>query len=285
MSKISFVIPCILKDIELLKLCIYSLISLFENNDIDNIYIIVPTNEIYIFQKILTINNKLITIVDEKNIINLHIHNGWIKQQILKLYISNIIKTEYYIVLDADCFLAKSINIKDIIINNKAIVSLIHKHKNNWLIKSCKYFNLDYNKLPNNILNVTPQILKTTIVKELISQHNIILLINNGCNEYWLYFCYLLTKYSFDEIYYLKNNKCNCQECNTHNFALEPPYPLYNKGIWVKQNFKNNSIEEIINDMFNDNSVLFTLIQSNMNLSKSYVSIIYNNINNFKNNT
>lgn len=37
--------------------------------------------------------------------------------------------------------------------------------------------------------------------------------------------------------------------------------------------------------MFNDNSVLFTLIQSNMNLSKSYLNIIYNNINNFKNNT
>ena len=64
MSKISFVIPCILKDIELLKLCIHSLISLFENNDMDSIYIIVPTNEIDIFQKILTTNNKLITILD-----------------------------------------------------------------------------------------------------------------------------------------------------------------------------------------------------------------------------
>ena len=177
MSKITFVIPCILKDIELLKVNIYSLESLFLNNDIDNIYIIVPTNEINIFQKILT-SNKIITILDEKNIVNLDNYNGWVKQQIIKLYISNIIKTEYYIVLDADCFLTKSINIKDIIINNKAVVSLMHKHKNNWLIRSCNYFNLDYNALPNDVLNVTPQILKTTIVKELIMNHNIPLLIN-----------------------------------------------------------------------------------------------------------
>ena len=281
MPKVSFAVPCVVKDLELLKLCIYSLFSLFENNDIDDIYIIVPSRETHLFQNIFSYYKQVI-ILDENNVFSSNTQSGWHKQQMLKLYISNIIKSEYYIVLDADCFLTKRINISDIIIDNRPIISLMHKHKNNWLIKSCNYFNLDYNKIPDPVLNVTPQILKTSIVKELIINHDVHSLINSGCNEYWLYFCYLLTKYSFNEVYNLGDNKCHCLECSNYNYVSKLPYPLYNKGIWVKNCMKNKSIEEVINDMFIDDSVIFTLIQSNMGLPNTYLQFIYNNIDNLK---
>ena len=49
MQGLTFVIPSVKKDFDLLKCCVYSLVSLFENNDIDGIYVIVPSTDVHLF--------------------------------------------------------------------------------------------------------------------------------------------------------------------------------------------------------------------------------------------
>jgi len=166
--------------------------------------------------------------------------------------------------LDSDCYLTKKINYSDLFVDGKPIPSLISKHRNDWLIKSCAYYDLDYdNDIPDNILNVTPQLCKTNIVKELIlTNSNIPQLINNGCNEFWLYFCYILKCYRFYDIYHVNINK-----------------QLSNNGIWHINNIKNDSIENTISSQFNDETTIFTLFQSNMHIQQDlYLPFIIKNI-------
>lgn len=254
MSKISFVLPTVVRDFNLAEVSILSIIKLFNNADISGIYVIVPNNQITYASSFFVKYLQYITIIDE-NILQIgnNIH-GWQKQQVIKLNICKIISTDFYIVLDSDCYLTKKISLSDIYINDKPIVALIEKHSNDWLLKSCAYFNINYeNECPNMVMNVTPQILKTSIVKELIGCHDVGKLILNGCNEFWLYFCFLIKKYNFNDIYHVDENK-----------------QLQFGGCWVAENMKNNNIFEFINNQFDNEKVIFSLFQSNMNINRDY---------------
>lgn len=263
MNKITFVLPTVRKDALLAETCILSIFKLFNNNDIEKFYIITRFEDIDFFKDFFKEYKKFIDIIDENLLYkNSYSNDGWHIQQVLKLYISKYINTEYYIVLDSDCYLTKKINYLNLFYNNKPILSLTNKHTNDWLIKSCKYYNIDYNELPEIIMNVTPQLLKTTISIELCNNVNVAELINNGCNEFWLYFCYIYKYYKFDDIYYIDYNN-----------------QLSNNHIWVKEFIKNDSIEYTICEQFKDKSTLFTLFQSNMYINPDlYLFIIKKNI-------
>lgn len=262
MNKITFVLPVIRKDYILAKTCVNSIFTLFNNDDIDAFYIITCEHDIDFFKNFFS--NYNIQIINQSQLYPHYHIGGWFIQQILKLNIASFIRTDYYIILDADCYLTKKINYTDIIVDNKPIVSLNEKHKNNWLIKSCEYYELDYNNISNEIMDVTPQILNTKIVKELLTTNDNIphLIIHGGCNEFFLYFCYLLKNYKFDEIYYVDINK-----------------QLSNNGIWIMEHIKNDSIKFTIGSQFDDESTIFSLFQSNLNISPElYVPIINENI-------
>jgi hypothetical protein len=211
MNKITFVLPIIRKDAMLAQICVYSVFKLFNNTDIDSFYIISKPDDIDFFSNLFHQYFPYLKVLNQNDIYPNNIsQSGWHVQQVLKLFVSHKVNTDYYIILDADCYLTKKINYCDLFVDGKPIPSLIHKHRNDWLIKSCAYYNLDYdNDVPDTILNVTPQICKTNIVKELIlTKSNIPELINGGCNEFWLYFCYLLKYYNFNDIYHIDISTC-----------------------------------------------------------------------------
>jgi len=251
MNKISFVLPIIRKDSLLAQTCVYSVFTLFNNNDIEKFYIITNPNDVEYFQNIFGRYGNIIQVINETDIYQNRIRfTGWHMQQVLKLYISNYITTEHYIILDADCYLTKRIGYADLFVYGKPIVNITHKHANDWLLQSCKYFGLDYEKVSEDIINVTPQLCTTRFVRELCAtNNNIPELIYNGCNEFWLYYCYILKNYNFNDYFHVDKEK-----------------RLANHFIWIKEHLVNNSIEDTINSQFNDPSTLFTLFQSNMHI-------------------
>jgi hypothetical protein len=265
MNKISFVLPIIRKDTLLAQICVYSIFKLFDHANIDVFYIIARPNDIKFFSDLFQQYNPYIKVMNQNDIyLNTISQTGWHIQQVLKLFVSQVINTEYYLILDADCYLTKKVNYDDLFVDGKPILSLIHKHRNDWLIKSCAYYNLDYEKdVPETILNVTPQICKTSIVKELLlTNTNIPQLINNGCNEFWLYFCYILKCYNFYDVYHVDINR-----------------QLSNNGVWHVDNIKHGSIQLTIESQFNDPSTILTLFQNNMHIQpKIYAPFIIKNI-------
>lgn len=275
----SFILPCTKKDSNLAELCVYSIIKLFKNEDIDK-FLIITSQEDYNFFKNLFDKYPIVEIINEEILIKNNLE-GWKKQQIFILLISNNINTEYYISLDSDCYLTKKISINDLIFNDKPLVNLMHKHKNSWLIKSSEYFKIKYNDIPDPIMNVTPNIFKTSITRELIKKHNVTNLINKGCNEYYLYFCYLLKNYKFEEIYTLINNLCLEHCCVEKNNNLEIRKQFGGNGIWVEKNIIEGDLEKTINSQFRNKNILFSLFQSNIKLKhNNHIEIIRNNINN-----
>jgi hypothetical protein len=272
MSKITFVLPIIRKDAILAKTCVFSILSLFNNDDIDCFYIITSLQDLNYFSDLFQ-DNKYIKIINEDDVYPNKIScSGWQLQQVLKLYISRFISTEYYLILDSDCYLTKKINYSDLFVNNKPIPNLTYKRNNSWLIKSCQYYDLDYEKVPDIIINVTPQLMNTKIVIELCdSNKNIPELIINGCNEFWLYFCFILKYYNFYEIYHVDLSKSLCNKC-----VWDFDYIVF---VSTNNKIDEQSIKKIIDIQFDDPLTIFTLFQSNMHLNTYYyIELINDNI-------
>ena len=117
---ISFVAPVVGElDIERLKLIQLYLFDYFQTKV--PIYIIYKKSENSSLEELKNIYSKLdIRLIQEDTVSkNTSDLKGWRYQQILKLMISNIIETDWYITMDADCFLCKPLSIKNIIINGK----------------------------------------------------------------------------------------------------------------------------------------------------------------------
>ena len=150
--------------------------------------------------------------IEEESIIEPYLNNekGWLKQQIIKLWIANIIETKNYLVVDSDIYLVKPLKYEDLFHYNKIKYSFeeyqtandkYHSTNSNWWINSCKILNYPIEKLYNNkfLMCVTPQLLITNKVKELINYINNIygdnwkkVICNMGFTEYTLYWVYLL---------------------------------------------------------------------------------------------
>ena len=56
-------------------------------------------------------------------------YKGWYKQQVLKLAVAKLVKTKFYLVVDADVFCTKPMTYNSLIVNKKPIFNL--KHYNN----------------------------------------------------------------------------------------------------------------------------------------------------------
>lgn len=138
-------------------------------------------------------------------------NNHWYYQQILKLKMATFIKTNHYLILDIDMFLIKELKFDDMFFENKIIYtheSFPHENppgytNRDWWENSCKVLNCPIEKLHgmNNLMGVTPQLLVTSIVNELLAflenkfgsgWPSFIMM--NGFTEYTLYWIYLIER-------------------------------------------------------------------------------------------
>ena len=241
---ISFVAPVVGElDIERLELIQLYLFDYFQTKV--PIYIIYKKSEKSLLEKVKNIYTKLdVRLIQEDEVSkNINDIRGWRYQQILKLTIANMVETDWYITMDADCFLCKPLSIEKIIINGQGGTSYM-----SYKILP-ETWESDVNQIipfpkTDKLIGVTPQTMHTKTVSELVEEVTENKLYNTKFTEYLLYWAYI----------------------NSKNYDLHFEIPNYSSGIWNKeglqlfQELDEKKIKNRIKNIFNDN--LFGLIQS-----------------------
>lgn len=204
---------------------------------------------------------------------------GWAKQQILKLAVSKIIETNYYLTIDADMLFTRKVEYEDLFLEDKPRIAFenygIHA---GWWSNTAKVlgypFQFDENdKCPS----VTPVILKCQLVEGLICN---LAEIAEGNQETW--YEYLLnktyrqlevihwTEYCMYWLYTMKE-----QGGLEKHYYIPPSKDSFFLGpsIWDKDDVEKFSEEFIKNEVFNPEAEHFVVaIQSNVNIS--YLDIL-----------
>eukprot|EP00299_Pterocystis_sp_00344_P008978 c3627_g1_i2.p1 GENE.c3627_g1_i2~~c3627_g1_i2.p1 ORF type:complete len:345 (+),score=58.47 c3627_g1_i2:251-1285(+) len=92
-------------------------------------------------------------------------HNNWVLQQVLKLLVANFVKSEFYLILDADVLCFKPTSFRDLIIEHRALCNMYNSHsivtREDWWKGSETI--LDMNMTSPTYFGVTPAILSKTI--------------------------------------------------------------------------------------------------------------------------
>ena len=176
-------------------------------------YIICPESDIVLISKY---TNKYQSIqfkfIPEETILQEDMSSveGWLKQQIIKLSISSIIKTEHYLIVDSDLYLNQTFRYQDLFNNGKIKYSYepwqtengkFYSTNSNWWQCSCNILDYPVDKLHDQkqLMGVTPQTMITCKVNDLLTHiKNIygknwqIILCDMKFTEYTLYWIFLL---------------------------------------------------------------------------------------------
>jgi len=202
---------------------------------------------------------------------------GWYIQQLLKLGIARYIKTNFYLVLDSDCFLTKPFGYDNLFSDQQLLTNSnswkIHK---NWWISSAKILDIPVKMIQNQpVMGVTPQTLITSYVSELLS----FLSSKTDHLEWDEYLCTRkFTEFSLYWLFLIKSG-------STNRYLTNAKPKLLGNGLW-RSTYRNNfplafqilpntsNKEKKINDFvgahiqktFDENDdYYFSLVQSNIN--------------------
>jgi len=170
---------------------------------------------------------------------------GPARDQILRLAIAPLIKTQNYLILNTNSFLIKNLSESNIIINDKPILNKIDIDYPFHYLTSSQLLHFDYDKVQNStVMGKTPQIYITNIVKDLIKwlvdiygNQKLwqIILINNKFYDHALYWVWLVKNNLTDQYQ-------NFENANVATFALNTF--LYKLKF---ENIANSELEKIFN--------------------------------------
>jgi hypothetical protein len=125
MNKISAVVPVAPWDLLPSKLLFKSLNKYFDPESLDTVFIVYPDKPV-MKELLESLDLKFnYSVINEEDIIPVEDYGlfkkrkGWFRQQIVKMYISKRVKTEYYICLDSDNMCIKPTTYHDLIKNGK----------------------------------------------------------------------------------------------------------------------------------------------------------------------
>ena len=121
--------------------------------------------------------------------------NGWYRQQLIKLAIAAFTTSDFYLTLDADCFLVRTIVSDDLVVDGRGAVEYVPTSNfPEWYEASVRLLGLQ--KRPEKSVSVTPFLLNVRLVRDLIErlkgltptgQWERLLLERRGWTEYTLY--------------------------------------------------------------------------------------------------
>jgi hypothetical protein len=198
------------RDIELATdILLPSIKQYFNLNHLHQIIIIIKDNDEELLnyrlkQYLATKLNLPIKIIKESEIFPnfKKITNTYYLQMYLKLCCSKIIKTKFYLTLDADNLFLNHSDINNFVTDNKPHYYKIKKI-DKWLARSIKL--LDYKDKINFNINQTPFVFKTSLVKDMLNDIDVFdSIIINKCSEYTIYYIYLLKNNKFFDNYHEK---------------------------------------------------------------------------------
>jgi hypothetical protein len=262
---ITFILPLYsFRDINVaINILFPSINEFFNLDDLEELIIILNSKDFECFNlhlnkvKLDYMNILKITLVDEKTLYSQKSQSSYYLQMLLKLLVCNIIKSEYYLTLDADTLFTKNCN-KNNFYEDKAYYHKI-KSKDTWLERSekCLDVNVNFN------VNQTPFVFKKELVQKMINDIDVpYFILKKFCSEYTIYLAYLVKNNIFESNYI--NTRFTCQ--------------IINQSL---VNNKNEDIEVKLNESFlvNDNLVI-TCIQSRTNTLYILLDVIKMYINN-----
>jgi len=241
--------------------------------DLESFIIVCPEDEIKELEKLRILFPEIpFLFFSEEKILNCDFSKmrGWIKQQIIKLKISSYVKTEIYIPIDGDLFLVDYLNEENLKKDGKFKISFepyqtINDHKYSvnsaWVNGSEKLLNY---KLENEkIMSVTPQIMITDIVINLMLQ-----LPSNWEN---LFFIYGATEYTLYWLFVLKNKL----EEKYIDCTSTKPLWYHDLEVNVLVRLNSKDIVERVTRSLSEKRSFFGVIQSWMNLDTSCLQDVF----------
>jgi uncharacterized protein (DUF1919 family) len=247
-----------------------------ETEYIHYFYIICPLNNI---SKIKVYTDKYPAIpfkfINEDTLLSENTRNveGWYKQQLIKLNISNIVETQYYLILDSDMYLNQNFHYTDIFHDGKLKYSyeswqtVNDKHystNSTWWMNSCSVLKYNYENLTHheNLMGVTPQIFITDEVKNLIRHIQRIYK-----TEDWQTILYQkkFTEFTLYWIYMIITDKTN--------YYTTSGFPLWKHDLErnVLYYVSEKEITDIIHKSFGDSESYFSVIQSYLPVNMEYI--------------
>jgi hypothetical protein len=133
MNKISAVVPVAPWDLMPSQLLFKSLNKYFDPESLDMVFIVFPDKPV--MEELLESLNLRFryTVINEEDIIPVEDYplfkkrKGWFRQQIVKMYISKRVRTEYYICLDSDLLCIRPTAYHDLIKNGKPGINIESK--------------------------------------------------------------------------------------------------------------------------------------------------------------
>lgn len=251
------------------KLLFQSLLKFGQNLHFEEFLVVTPKQDMARIEQELEPYSAHLPLryIDEKNLIpeamNRKGVGGWRKQQLIKLAVSSIVRSTYYITLDADVLLKNTTSNEDLIINGKALLQ--HQHKSvrpHWWKGSAETLKVDP-EMDTLGMNVTPAILHTQTVQNLknyLSQMegrtwiNQLLLSYHGLPKSLWTKSIPWTEYS---LYYLFLSHFGKLE-EVHQLAKKPVL-ISNKSVWSTVDF--DQWDPTI--AFQQDKVPFLVVQSN----------------------
>jgi len=287
MNKFSIIMPLKINHLNSFKIFCEISLPLYEKflncDDIDYFYIICPLNDVATLTKYTRLYPRIpFKFINENLLLNNNISDaeGWYKQQLIKLSISLILETEYYLVVDSDMYLNQPFGYGDLFYDGKIKYTFEpwqelnnedYSTNSNWWKQSCDVLNFDVRHLHNKkfLMGVTPQLLITDKVKELID--HLIYLYDRGWQktlyemkftEYTLYWIYLI----IDE--------------NTNLYTTKG-YPLWIHDIEtnILKYDTDENMRDVIKKSIHDKKSYFSVIQSYLHINIDEIkNAIYNEI-------
>jgi hypothetical protein len=250
--------------------------SLFER-----FYIIAPPRDVELIRAyVQKIDYVKIEVIDEIDLVPsiqkyAGVIGGWTLQQLLKLAISDIVTTPFYLTFDQDVFFTHPVSEENLLPDGKALTQYEEKiaHKKWW--QSSAYHLKLKTKLSKDGMQVTPAILATVVsqalIKELSMEKNWVDKLleprlpdslarfhprwkhRHRWTEYTLYWLYL-EKYNLVDSYHADK---------TIGYTL-----LSDKAVWKKEGLSDWDPDACFSD--NDKS-LFSLVQSSTGITSKFV--------------
>jgi len=264
MQKIQFISPISIKDAQRATIMLKSINKFFEPESLESLVLLVPDKELFEnLIKSLNLNFpveiiKETDIIPEKDLKKYNAKTGWIKQQLLKMMAAHIVRTKFYLCLDADVICFKKADYQSLVRAGKPITTIEPKSKHlRWWKDSAYVLRIPESK-SNRGIGATPSIL---IKDEVINMMNHIektykrSFINVLCNWWWTESYFLKRNWTEYSLYwsYLEYS----QKSSLHSDEED----VYGKSIWKSD--KSDITEETFKTIFSQrNTGYFTVCQS-----------------------
>lgn len=246
-------------------------------HDVYEFIIIAPDSNLNTVKRDLNLDLELdsnIRFIPDSDLVDGNITHGWIKQQIIKLKVADVIRTDHYLILDDDMILCKDLHMADMFNEKGEIYYSFEAWPNpsnfkthyatdqRWWISSMYVSKLRINNIQGSkaLMGVTPQLMITRVVSQCVeyldknSPNWQTLMQKHNATEYAIYWLYL--NHTLRTSYYTPDNRM---------FAMDNNINVLKKGLTDTQ------VRQMIKQGLNKKKYYFIVVQSWLRYDKDVI--------------